>query len=32
VAVLRNRYRPLSLVQEAFCEVFDAVWKEEMRE
>lgn len=32
VAILRNRYRPLSLVQEAFCEVFDAVWKREMRD
>ncbi|WP_255428258.1 LysR family transcriptional regulator [Ramlibacter cellulosilyticus] len=32
VAVLRNRYRPPSLVQEAFCDAFDAVWKEEMRD
>ncbi len=30
VAVLRNRYRPPSLLQEAFCEVFDGVWKREM--
>lgn len=32
VAVLRNRYRPPSLVQQAFCDAFDAVWKEDMRE
>lgn len=31
IALLRNRYRPPSLVQEAFCDAFDAVWKEEMR-
>lgn len=31
VALLRNRYRPASLVQEAFCEAFDAVWAREMR-
>lgn len=30
VALLRNRYRPPSVVQEAFCEAFDAVWKQEM--
>jgi DNA-binding transcriptional LysR family regulator len=30
VALLRNRYRPPSLVQEAFCEVFESVWKQEM--
>ncbi len=28
VAVLRNRHRPLSVVQRAFCEVFDRVWAE----
>jgi DNA-binding transcriptional LysR family regulator len=27
-AVIRNRYRPLSVVQRAFCEAFDGVWKE----
>ena len=32
VAVLRNRYRPPSLVQEAFCEVFESVWQREMSE
>jgi len=32
VAVLRNRYRPLSLPQEAFCELFDTVWRQEMRD
>lgn len=31
VALLRNRYRPLSLLQEAFCDVFNTVWNEEMR-
>jgi DNA-binding transcriptional LysR family regulator len=30
VAILRNRYRPLSQVQEAFCEVFDDVWQSSM--
>ncbi len=30
IAVLRNRYRPLSVVQQAFCEAFAAVWKREM--
>jgi DNA-binding transcriptional LysR family regulator len=30
VAVLHNRYRPLSVVQQAFCEDFAAVWKREM--
>lgn len=30
IALLRNRYRPPSLVQEAFCETFDAVWQGEM--
>ena len=32
VAVLRNRYRPLSVVQAAFCAAFDRVWKEAMAE
>ncbi|MGE0330976.1 MAG: LysR substrate-binding domain-containing protein [Ramlibacter sp.] len=27
VSILRNRYRPMSAVQRAFCEVFDGVWK-----
>ena len=31
VVLLRNRDRPPSIVQEAFCAVFDRVWKEEMR-
>jgi DNA-binding transcriptional LysR family regulator len=30
VSILRNRYRPPSRVQQAFCDVFDAVWKEAM--
>jgi DNA-binding transcriptional LysR family regulator len=30
VAVMRNLYRPLSIVHEAFCEAFDAVWRQEM--
>ncbi len=30
VSVIRNRYRPLSVVQEAFCRAFATVWKEEM--
>ena len=30
IAVLHNRYRPLSVVQQAFCETFAAVWKREM--
>jgi DNA-binding transcriptional LysR family regulator len=32
VSILRNRYRPLSRVQQAFCEVFDSVWKDAMAE
>lgn len=32
VAILRNRYRPLSLVQEAFCEEFETVWNREIRD
>jgi DNA-binding transcriptional LysR family regulator len=30
VAILRNRYRPMSVVQAAFCAMFDRVWKEAM--
>ncbi|RZJ10150.1 MAG: LysR family transcriptional regulator [Haliea sp.] len=30
IAVLHNRYRPLSVVQQAFCDAFAAVWKREM--
>ena len=30
VSVLRNRYRPPSLVQEAFCASFDLVWQQAM--
>jgi DNA-binding transcriptional LysR family regulator len=30
VSILRNRYRPMSAVQQAFCEVFDGVWKDAM--
>lgn len=30
VALLRNRFRPPSLVQEDFCEAFDTVWKQQM--
>ena len=30
VSILRNRYRPMSAVQRAFCEVFDGVWKDAM--
>lgn len=32
LALMRNRDRPPSLAQEAFCVAFDAVWKEEMRD
>jgi DNA-binding transcriptional LysR family regulator len=32
VGILRNRYRPLSAVQKAFCAEFDKVWKEAMAE
>jgi len=28
VALLRNRYRPMSIVQRAFCDAFDTIWKE----
>ena len=30
VSILRNRYRPMSAVQRAFCEVFGGVWKDAM--
>lgn len=30
IAVLRNRYRPPSVVQEEFCTAFATVWKSEM--
>jgi DNA-binding transcriptional LysR family regulator len=30
VSILRNRYRPLSRIHEAFCDAFDRVWKEAM--
>ncbi len=30
VSILRNRYRPMSAVQRAFCEVFDGVWQDAM--
>lgn len=30
VAILRNQYRPLSVIQSAFCKAFDRVWKEAM--
>jgi len=30
VSILRNRYRPMSAVQQAFCEVFGSVWKDAM--
>jgi DNA-binding transcriptional LysR family regulator len=30
ISILRDRYRPLSLLQKAFCKVFDGVWKEAM--
>ena len=26
VRIIRNRYRPMSVVEKAFVEVFDAVW------
>lgn len=32
VGILRNRYRPLSTLQKAFCSVFDSVWREAMQE
>jgi len=31
LAVMRNLYQPPSVVQEAFFDAFDAVWKKEMR-
>lgn len=30
VSILRNKYRPLSRIQEAFCASFDRVWKASM--
>lgn len=30
ISILRNRYRPMSTVQRAFCDVFDGVWKDAM--
>ena len=30
VSVLRNRYRPMSALQRAFCAAFDRVWREAM--
>lgn len=27
VRIIRNRYRPMSLVDEAFCEAFDNIWQ-----
>ncbi|MCJ0765242.1 LysR substrate-binding domain-containing protein [Variovorax terrae] len=27
VSIIRHRYRPLSVVQKAFCQAFDTVWK-----
>ncbi len=32
VSILRNRYRPMSAVQRAFCEVFDGVWRAAMQD
>lgn len=31
VGILRNRYRPLSALQKAFCATFDRVWREAMQ-
>lgn len=31
VGILRNRYRPLSTLQTAFCAAFDTVWREAMQ-
>jgi DNA-binding transcriptional LysR family regulator len=31
VGILRNRYRPLSTLQKAFCTAFDTVWREAMQ-
>lgn len=28
IRIIRNRYRPMSVVQKAFCTTFDRVWKE----
>ena len=28
VQILRNRYRPMSVVQQAFVEAFDRTWQE----
>ncbi len=30
VAVVRNRYRPMSSVERAFCQIFKGVWEESM--
>jgi DNA-binding transcriptional LysR family regulator len=32
VSILRDRYRPMSGLQKAFCAVFDQVWKDAMRD
>jgi DNA-binding transcriptional LysR family regulator len=32
VSLLRNRYRPMSALQQAFCSVFDTVWREAMQQ
>ena len=31
VSIVRNRYRPLSALQKAFCSTFDQVWREAMK-
>lgn len=30
VRIIRNRYRPMSVVQQSFCDAFDTVWSEAM--
>ncbi len=30
VKIIRNQYRPLSLIERTFCQVFDEVWQEQM--
>lgn len=30
VKILRNRYRPMSRIQQTFCRIFDDVWQREM--
>jgi hypothetical protein len=31
IRIIRNRYRPMSVVQEAFCAAFERVWAETLK-